>query len=284
MKRYLQFGLRLLRSLVIAGVAALLIWTVVLMMFEEKFIYFPQKYPQGLYDQARSIPGLRDCWIKTEDSVRIHGWFAPADSARATLVIALGNAGNISHRYPLLRSLQRHGFNVLMFDYRGYGRSDGSPSEDGIYKDGRAALDYALTLPEVRPDCVILWGTSLGGAVAVDVATKRRVAGLILESTFTSAKDVARLVYPFLPVQFFMRTKLNSVEKIKTITIPVLVIHGSLDTIIPVGLGRKLFNAANEPKDFYEIPAADHNDTFFVGGDEYMSRIQKFASFAINHR
>lgn len=283
-KRFLQRGLRLLRSLVIAAVAALLIWTIVLMVFEEKFIYFPQKYPQGPYDQARSIPGLRDCWIETEDSARIHGWFAPADSARATLVIAHGNAGNISHRYPLLRSLQQRGFNVLMFDYRGYGRSEGSPSEDGIYKDGRAALDYALTLPEVRQDRVILWGTSLGGAVVVDVATKRHVAGLILESTFTSANDVARLVYPFLPVQFFMRTKLNSFEKIKTIKTPLLVIHGSLDSIIPIGLGRKLFNGANEPKDFYEIPSADHNDTFFLGGDEYLSRIQRFAAFTVDHR
>jgi hypothetical protein len=282
--RFLQRGLKLLRSLVIAAVAALLIWTVVLMMFEERFIYFPQKYPQGLYDQARSIPGLRDCWIKTEDGLRIHGWFAPADSARATFVMAHGNAGNISHRYPLLRSLQRHRFNVLMFDYRGYGRSEGSPSEEGIYKDGRAALDYALTLPEVRQDRLILWGTSLGGAVAVDVATNRHVAGLILESTFTSAKDVARLVYPFLPVQLFMHTRLNSVEKIKTVNTPLFVIHGSLDSIIPIGLGRKLFDAANEPKEFYEIPAADHNDTFFVGGDEYVSRIQKFVAFAVNRR
>ena len=283
MNRFAQRAIRLLRSLVIAAVSALLIWTIVLMIFEEKFIYFPQKYPQGAYDQSQSIPNLRDCWIRTQDSVKIHAWFAPAESAKATLVISHGNAGNISHRYLLLRSLQRHGFNVLMYDYRGYGRSEGTPSEDGIYKDGRAAFDFATTLPEVKPESMFLWGTSLGGAVAIDVATHRQVAGLILESTFTSAKDVARVAYPFLPVQFFLHTKLNSVEKIKTLTIPILVVHGVHDSIVPIGLGRKLFNAANEPKDFYEIPNADHNDTFFIGGDKYFDRIDRFVA-SFTHR
>ncbi|MCX6143385.1 MAG: alpha/beta hydrolase [Ignavibacteriales bacterium] len=284
MNRLVRRGLGLLRSLIIAAVSALIIWTIVLMIFEEKFIYFPQKYPKGAYDQARSIPNLRDCWIKTKDSVTIHAWFAPAESARATLVVSHGNAGNISHRYLLLRSLQRHGFNVLMYDYRGYGRSEGTPTEDGIYKDGLAAYDYAVSLPEVKPERVFLWGTSLGGAVAIDVATHRQVAGLILESTFTSAKDVARIVYPFLPVQLFMHTKLNSLEKIRTLSIPILLIHGAHDSIIPIGLGRKLFNAANEPKDFYEIPNADHNDTFFMGGDDYFARVDRFAASITHHQ
>lgn len=276
--RFAHRGLRLLRSLIIAAVAAILIWTIVLMILEEKFIYFPYKYPQGAYDQARSIPNLRDCWITTEDGVKIHAWFAPAESAKATLIISHGNAGNISHRIPIIRELQRRKFNVLMYDYRGYGRSEGSPDEEGVYKDGRAVFDHALKLPEVNARRVILWGTSLGGAVAVEVATHRKVAGLILESTFTSAKDVARVVYPFLPVQFFMRTKFNSIEKIKALSVPVLVIHGSHDTIIPPGLGRKLYNAANEPKEFYEIPGADHNDTFFVGGEDYYHRIDRFVA------
>jgi fermentation-respiration switch protein FrsA (DUF1100 family) len=284
MNRLVQRGIRLLRSLLIAAVSALIFWTIVLMIFEEKFIYFPQKYPRGAYDQAPSIPNLRDCWIETEDNVTIHAWFAPAESAKATLVVSHGNAGNISHRYLLLRSLQRHGFNVLMYDYRGYGRSEGTPSEDGIYKDGLAAYDYAVSLPEVNPERVFLWGTSLGGAVAIDVATHRQAAGLILESTFTSAKDVARVVYPFLPVQFFMQTKLNSIEKIRTLTIPILLIHGVHDSIIPIGLGRKLFNAANEPKDFYEISNADHNDTFFMGGDDYFARVDRFAASITYHQ
>ncbi|MDP2886221.1 MAG: alpha/beta hydrolase [Ignavibacteria bacterium] len=281
MNRLTQRGMRWLRMLGIAVAAALIFWTIVFMLFEDKFIYFPDRYPKGAYDQARSIPNLRDCWITAEDGVKLHGWFAPAESAKATLVISHGNAGNISHRYLLMRSLLRHKFNVLMYDYRGYGRSEGTPSEEGVYIDGRAFFDYALTLPEVNPQRVILWGTSLGGAVATDVATQRPAAGLILESTFTSGKDVTRILYPFLPVQFFLRSKFNSIEKIRTLSIPTLIMHGEHDSIIPPGLGRKLFNAANEPKEFYEIPGADHNDTFFVGGDEYFNRIDQFVTKAL---
>ncbi|MDP2883592.1 MAG: alpha/beta hydrolase [Ignavibacteria bacterium] len=265
----------------IAAVAALIFWTIALMLFEDKFIYFPAKYPNGAYDQASSMPNLRDCWVTAEDGVKLHGWFAPAESAKTTLVISHGNAGNISHRYLLMRSLLRHKFNVLMYDYRGYGRSEGTPGEVGIYKDGRAFFDYASNLPEVNPQRIILWGTSLGGAVAIDVATQRAAAGLILESTFTSGKDVARILYPFLPVHFFLRSKFNSIEKIRTLNIPTLIMHGEHDSIIPLGLGRKLFNAANEPKQFYEIPGADHNDTFFVGGDEYFNRIDQFVTKAL---
>lgn len=251
------------------------------MMFENQFIYFPDKYPKGPYDQARSIRNLQDCWITTPDGIKIHAWYAPSDSARATLVISHGNAGNISHRYLILRSLQKHRYNVLMYDYRGYGRSEGTPSEEGIYSDGRAALDYVLTLPGVDSSRTFLWGTSLGGAVAVDVAIDRTLAGVILESTFTSAKDVASALYPFLPVQYFLQTKLNSLEKIKSLHVPILVVHGSHDTIIPIRFGRQLFQAANDPKDFYEIPGADHNDTFFVGGEEYFDRIDRFVTSAL---
>jgi fermentation-respiration switch protein FrsA (DUF1100 family) len=177
-----------------------------------------------------------------------------------------------------MRSLLRHKYNVLMYDYRGYGRSDGTPSEEGIYKDGRAFFDYVSTLPEVNPQKIILWGTSLGGAVATEVATQRPAAGLILESTFTSGKDVAQLLYPFLPVGPFMHSKFNTIDKIRTLHLPVLVMHGSIDEILPVGLGRQLFGAANDPKEYYEIAAARHNDTFFVGGEEYFDRIDRFAS------
>lgn len=262
----------------IAVAAALIFWTVALMLFEDKFIYFPEKYPNGAYEQARSIPNLRDCWVATEDGVRLHAWFAPAESARATLLISHGNGGNISYRYLLMRSLVRQKFNVLMYDYRGYGRSEGTPSEEGIYKDGRAFFDYASTQPEVDPKKIILWGTSLGGAVATDVAVHRKAAGLILESTFTSGSDVARVLYPFLPVAPLMQSKFNTIDKIKTLHLPVLVMHGDLDEILPIGLGRKLYASANDPKEFYEITGARHNDTFFVGGDEYFNRVGLFTS------
>jgi hypothetical protein len=125
---------------------------------------------------------------------------------------------------------------------------------------------------------IILWGTSLGGAVAIDVALQRSPAGLILESTFSSAKDVAKTAYPFLPVYLTLRTKLNSIEKISQLRIPLLMMHGDQDSVIPLSLGKKLFAAANEPKEFYLIQGADHNDTYFVGGNEYLQKVQNFAS------
>ncbi|MBI4428771.1 MAG: alpha/beta hydrolase [Ignavibacteriales bacterium] len=272
------------RQILVAAIAAILIWTVIAMLFEEKFIYFPTKYPGGIYDEARFVPNLVDCWITTEDSVRIHAWFAPSESAHATLVISHGNAGNISHRIDIIKRLQRTGFNVLMFDYRGYGKSEGSPSESGIYKDGRAAFDYARSLREVDSSRIILWGTSLGGAVAVDVATQRPAAAMILESTFSSAIDVAKTVYPYLPVHLLMQTRLNSFDKIPRVHIPVFMMHGDRDSVIPFELGKKLYENVNAPKEFYVIRGADHNDTYLVGGDEYLQRVKGFVTRVANPR
>ena len=271
-KRILTFS----RQVLVAVAAAILIWTIIMMSFEEKFIFFPSSYPEGIYEDARNIPNLQECSIKTEDGVTLHAWFASVDTPLATLLISHGNAGNISHRSELMRRLLRTGFNVLMYDYRGYGKSEGSPNEEGVYKDGRAAFDYVLTLHGVDPKRIVLWGTSLGGAVAVDVATKRPAAALILESAFSSARDLARSVYPFFPARFFLRSQFNSIDKIRNITIPVLSMHGNRDAIIPFALGRKLFDAANEPKQFYEIQGADHNDTYIVGGDEYLEQARTF--------
>ena len=271
-----------LRMLVIAVAATFVFWTIVLMVFEEKFIYFPERYPHGPYSQAHSIPNLRDCWVTTKDGLKLHGWFAPADGASATLILSHGNGGNISYQYLLMRSLLRRKFNVLMYDYRGYGRSEGTPTESGIYMDSQAVFDYAVKLPEVDSQRVFLWGTSLGGAVAIDLATQRRTAGLILESTFTSAKDVARLLYPFFPVGPFLRNKFNSIDKIRTLTVPILFIHGTHDTILPIRLGRELYFAANAPKEFCEIPGAGHNDTFVVGGEEYFGRIERFTARSLS--
>jgi len=264
------------RQIFFAVVVGILIGTVVIVGFEEKFIFFPSTYSARDYESGLSIPNLRECRFETEDGIRLHGWFAPADTPVATLVVSHGNAGNIANRAEIIRRLQRTGFNVFMYDYRGYGMSEGTPDEEGIYRDGRAAFDYGLTLPGVDADRIVLWGTSLGGAVAVDVATRRPAAALILESTFSSAKEMAGELYPFLPVGLFLRSEFNSIEKIREVTVPVLSMHGSRDGIIPPALGKKLFEAANEPKQFYEIAGADHNDTYLVGGEEYLRQARDF--------
>lgn len=268
---------RFTRQILIAAIAAIVFWMLLLMLFEERFIFFPSSYPDGYYEEARSLPFLEDCWFMTEDGVKLHGWFARRDSAIATLVISHGNAGNLSHRLPIIKTFRDLGFNVFMYDYRGYGRSEGSPTEEGVYRDGRAAFDYVIRRSDVDSTNVILFGTSLGGAVAVDVALDRPAAGMILESTFSSARDVARVAYPFLPAQFLLRSKFDSAEKIRSIRIPLLFLHGDQDSIIPISLGRKLFEAANEPKTFHVVSGADHNDIFWVGGRAYLEQIRNFA-------
>ncbi len=267
---------RILLQLVIAFVVAVAFWSIMIMLFEERFIYFPTKYPDGRYGEAVNFQNLTDCWIKTEDNLTIHGWYASSENAIATIIMSHGNAGNISHRIDIMRLLVRYGFNVMMYDYRGYGRSEGEPNEEGIYSDGKAVFDYVKKMR--MNNKIILWGTSLGGAVAVDVASNRQAAGLILESAFTSARDMARIHYPYIPVSNFLTSKLNSINKISKINIPTLIIHGEKDKIVPIELGEKLFFAANEPKEFYVIKNADHNDTYFVGGSEYFDRIYKFVS------
>ncbi|MFH0989251.1 MAG: alpha/beta hydrolase [bacterium] len=278
MKRIAQQSLRIVRQILFAAVFAILFWTTLAMIFENKFIYFPSSYSQSEYVPAATVPGLQDCWFTAEDGIKLHGWYLPADSPRATLIISHGNAGNIAHRLILLKGYQRAGFNVMMYDYRGYGRSEGSPSEEGIYADGRAAYDHTLMLKGVDSNKIILWGTSLGGAVAVDVALHRKAAGLILESAFSSARDVAKAAYPFLPVYLTLHTKLNSIDKIPQVHVPLLAMHGNHDSVIPFSLGRKLYASANEPKEFYIIEGADHNDTYFIGGNEYLQKVQAFAT------
>lgn len=268
---------RFTRQILIAAIAAIVFWTLLFMLFEERFIFFPSSYPDGHYEEARSLPFLEDCWFMTEDGVKLHGWFARKDSAIATLVISHGNAGNLSHRLPIIKTFRDLGFNVFMYDYRGYGRSEGAPDEEGVYRDGRAAFDYVTKRSDVDSTSVILFGTSLGGAVAVDVALDRPAAGMILESTFSSANDVARVAYPFLPVQFMLRSKFDSAGKIRAIRIPLLFLHGDHDSIIPLSLARKLFEAANEPKTFHVVSGADHNDVFWVGGRAYLEQIRNFA-------
>ena len=207
----------------------------------------------------------------------LHGVLSRADSAVATILFSHGNAGNLSHRLHWLRKMLPLKLNVFMYDYRGYGKSEGTPTEDGIYADARAAFDHLRTIEGMGDSPVILWGRSLGGAVTVDLATHRNADAMILESTFTSAADMASSAYPFLPfLGKLIRTKLDSRSKIGSITIPSLYIHGSDDSIVHMDLGRKLFEAAGGQKSLYIIEGAGHNDTYIVGGEQYLARLVNF--------
>jgi len=249
---------------------------IVLMMFlEESLLYFPTKYPDGDWNP----PGLvfEDAWFQAADGARLHGWFVPCDHPRAVALFAHGNAGNLSHRADLFIQLHRLGIAVLAFDYRGYGRSSGVPTESGIIADGRAARTWLAQRAGIPESEIVLMGESLGGAVAVQLAAESPARGLVLENTFTSAPDVAAFHYPWLPVKQLMRTRFDSAAAIGKYHGPLLQFHGDADTIVPFALGRKLFDAANQPKQWVVIPGSDHNDprtpAFFQALDQFIANL-----------
>lgn len=261
---------------ILSLIIILLLLAFFIRLIENRLVYFPSKYPHGNWHPE--LWGLRaeDCYFKTSDGLRLHGWFVSNANASSTLLWCHGNAGNISDRLDNLARLAELPISVFIFDYRGYGRSEGQPDERGVYLDAVAAYDYLISRQDVEPDNIILFGRSLGGAVAVDLATQRPAAGLILESTFTSAKDMAKSSFGFLPVHLLIKTKFDSAEKIGQLRLPVLFFHGTEDRTVPIRLGKQLFAAAKEPKEFYEIQGADHNNTFVVGGQPYFDKLAEF--------
>lgn len=212
--------------------------------------------------------------LRAEDGVQLHAFYLPSPASRAILFLH-GNAGNASHRLPNAAQLAQLGADVLLLDYRGYGRSQGRPSEDGVYADARAALAYLLEERGFPEDRVVLFGRSLGGAVAVDLAQDRALAGVILESTFPSAASVARLSLGRL-VAALVGDRFASDRKIARLHSPLLVLHGDRDRVIPFALGRRLYALAPEPKEFAIVAGAGHNDTTQVGGRPYFERIAGF--------
>jgi hypothetical protein len=243
---------------------------------ERKMTY----YPTRALETTPSAVGLdyEDVGIRTADGVRIHGWFVPCSDSRTTLLFFHGNAGNIGDRVENLKLLHDLGLNVLIVDYRGYGRSEGSPREEGLYRDADAAFSYLRSRQGVDPARIAVFGRSLGGAVAVDLCSRVDCWRLVLEGAFTSAADMAREIFPLLPLGHLLTERFASIEKISRVRAPLLQFHGTLDEVIPMELGWRLFRAAGEPKEFVPVPGAGHNDVWTVGGKEYGEKIQAFLS------
>jgi len=256
------------------------------MFLERQMIYYPTRYPDGLWDldavTRYSGCTLEDCFFTAADGVRLHGWRcrpAHAEGITGDMVLLWfhGNAGNLSHRADLMLRLAATPVQVFIVDYRGYGRSDGRPTEHGLYLDGEAAWRYLIDERRVSPNRIVLFGDSLGAAVAVDLATRVEAAGLIVQSGFTSVPDMAARHFPFVP-GFLIRTKMDSLAKIGDVTEPKLFIHSPSDEVVPYELGRRLYEAAPEPKRFLEVPGATHNDTDAVGGHRYFDAIRGFVA------
>ena len=240
--------------------------------FANRSVYFPSKYPEGSWDVQTQL-GAADVWLDAADGVRIHGWQVDRPGAQFVTLYSHGNAGNITDRYDHFHEIASAGSSVLMIDYRGYGKSSGRPTEKGIYRDADAAYDHLIREGR-RAEQIILHGESLGTAVAVDLASRRPCAGVVLEAPFTSGKDVARTVLPVIgPLVMW---SFDSRKKIGRIHAPVLIIHGDRDEIIPTRLGQALFAAAPEPKSIWIVPGAHHNDIVETAGANYRQHLQSF--------
>lgn len=235
-------------------------------------IYYPMKYPEGLWDLQPQLKAS-DVQLRTADGVRLHAWWIPRDDARVVTLYLHGNAGNITHRAGHILEITAAGSALFIVDYRGYGKSDGRPSERGLYADADAAYQYLVDSGH-QPSHIVLHGESLGSAVAVDLAARRRCGGVVLEAPFTSAREVASRLLPVLGPMVIWG--FDSKRKIRDIRAPLLILHGDRDEVIDFEFGRRLFDAAREPKSFWAIPGAHHNDIVEAAGPGYRERLRQF--------
>ena len=255
---------------VVAAVLAL-IWTM-----QRRLMYFPT---HGVPAPGEiGLTGVEPVSVETSDGLRLSGWFVAAFGTlpRVTVLVFNGNAGNRAHRWPLAAALHRHGLQVLLFDYRGYGGNAGTPTKNGLAADSRAARAYLVGRPDVDAARLVYFGESLGTAVAVDLAVEHPPAALVLRSPFTSMADVGQHHYPFLPVRLLLRDRFAAIDQIRRIRVPLLVIAGGHDRIVPIENSRRLYDAAVAPKTLLVLPDADHNDDELLAGDEMVRAIVRF--------
>ncbi len=266
--------MRVVNILLSAAIAYAVILLLVF-LFQPRLVYFPQ-VARELTATPR-VAGLdyEDVTLHTEDGVTLHGWWVPARDMRGAVLILHGNAGNISHRLGYLMMFYRLGYASLLIDYRGYGNSSGSPSEEGTYRDSEAAWQHLIEVRKLKPRDIVFVGESLGGGVATWLAAKYTPRALVLASTFTSVPDLGAQVYPWLPVRLLARFDYNNLERIPQITAPVLIAHSRDDDIIPFTHGEALFAAAREPKQFLEMRGG-HNDGFIFLREEWVRAVGAF--------
>jgi len=269
-------------SILLAAAAVYLGLLALVWIRQSSYVYFPDRVVR--LTPAYFGLAFESFRVATADNEEIAGWFVPSDSGlsngAATLVCCHGNGGNIGDRVDEIRALHELGFNVAVFDYRGYGESTGVPSEEGTYADAAAVWQYLLNGRGVDPARIVVYGRSLGGAVAVELAMKVKPAGLVVESCFTSAPDMAKRMFPLLPVGFVCRFKYDSLSRMSRVKCPVLVAHGPGDEMIPFKHGQSLFLAANEPSLFVTLQGL-HNDSGLSSEPEARLKLQAFVNSSV---
>jgi fermentation-respiration switch protein FrsA (DUF1100 family) len=257
----------------IAGAYLLLV--AVVYLTQAGMLYLPNLPGRNL-DATPSAIGLayEDVTLEASDGISVHGWFVPGESERVLLYFH-GNAGNISHRLYSIREWHELGLTVFIIDYRGYGQSEGKPTEKGLYRDGEAAWQYLTGERGIPAEDIIVFGRSLGGSIASWLAARDEPAALIVESSFTSVPDIGQDAYPWLPVRWLSRFKHATRDHVANVNSPVLIVHSRDDEIIPFHHGEAIFEAANEPKTFLEIRGG-HNEGHAVSATLYQDGMQAF--------
>jgi fermentation-respiration switch protein FrsA (DUF1100 family) len=266
-----------LRDTIVLTVVVIAALLLVLWTLQRRLMYFPIAAVPSL----ASLGGgdVHPVTFDTADGLRLNGWFFPVARAgpRDTVLVFNGNAGNRAYRVPLATALVRRGFQVLLFDYRGFGGNPGTPTERGLARDARAAREYLVSRRDVDAARLIYFGESLGTAVAVDLATEHPPAALVLRSPFTSMADVGQYHYWWLPVRLLIRDRYNTLERIGRLKSPLLVIAGERDSIVPIDQSRRVYDSAtSSPKRFLSIPNTDHNDDALLDGDAMIEEIARF--------
>ncbi len=244
-----------------------------LYFFQNRFLFYPTNDIAVTPDHVGLA--FTDQFFELPNGEKIHGWLVPGDSTGTTVLFLHGNGGNVGHRIEHLRLLNSLGVSTLIIDYRGYGRSTGKPGEANLYADAELAYRWLIDSKGVPPDKLFAFGESIGGAVAIDLASKQKIAGLIVESSFTSLRQIAQHSFPIVPAGLLLRSEFNSIEKLRGIHVPVLVCHSPDDDIIPYQFGQKLFEAANPPKQFIRL-FGGHNDRDYLADTTYVSALRHF--------
>jgi fermentation-respiration switch protein FrsA (DUF1100 family) len=265
---------RMILNIVIGVAAAYFVLCLLLFFFQSRLIYFSEMGREDFVTPQQAGMDYQEVTINAAGE-KLHGWFVPAPHARGVVLFFHGNAGNISHRLDYLRMFSELGFSVFIFDYRGFGKSSGEPSEIGTYQDGEAAWNYLVETRRVAPSSIVLFGESLGGAVAAWLAARVKPRALIITSTFTSLPDLGAKLYPLFPVRLLTRYEYNTRKYLQAATCPVLIVHSREDEIVPFEHGEQLYAAAHEPKQLLEIHGG-HNTSLILSHDLWMKGVGAF--------
>jgi fermentation-respiration switch protein FrsA (DUF1100 family) len=271
-----SLGARFLSFLLTIAIGYILA-LVLVRIFEAHFIFFPNTPGRLEGDwHPRALP-VEDVWLTSSDGTKLHAWWIPQGNAKFTFLAFHGNAANIANRAPVYAFLRDTPANVFALEYRGYGRSEGTPSEAAVYRDADAAYQYLVNTRGMAPQTIISFGQSLGTAVAAQLASHRQVGAVVLEAPFPSASRLARQFFWFLPgISLLVHGQLDTAARLQQITAPLLIVHCTQDPVIPFHLGQAVYDAARPPKTFLEITDYCHEESSLVAPTQYRPTLQKF--------